>query len=52
MFAECGLGIAMGNGEDILKQQADHIVADITEDGFAEAAEYILQATPTPAEQR
>jgi hydroxymethylpyrimidine pyrophosphatase-like HAD family hydrolase len=52
MFAECGLGIAMGNGEDILKQQADHIVADITDDGFAEAAEYILQATPTPAEQR
>jgi hydroxymethylpyrimidine pyrophosphatase-like HAD family hydrolase len=48
MFAECGLGIAMGNGEDILKQQADHIVADIAEDGFAEAAEYILRTVPTP----
>ncbi|MNH50199.1 putative phosphatase [compost metagenome] len=46
MFQECGLSIAMGNGEEILKQSADHIVADIERDGFAEAADYILQGAP------
>lgn len=43
MFQECGLSIAMGNGEEILKQSADHIVSSIDQDGFAEAADYILQ---------
>jgi hydroxymethylpyrimidine pyrophosphatase-like HAD family hydrolase len=42
MFEECGLRIAMGNSEDILKQNADHVVADIDKNGFAEAANYIL----------
>lgn len=42
MFEECGLNIAMGNGEDILKQRADHVVAAIDDDGFAEAVEFIL----------
>jgi HAD superfamily hydrolase (TIGR01484 family) len=42
MFQECGLSIAMGNGEEILKRSADHIVASIDQDGFAEAADYIL----------
>jgi HAD superfamily hydrolase (TIGR01484 family) len=50
MFRECGLSIAMGNGEEILKQSADHIVASIDQDGFAEAADYILQCTLTPVE--
>jgi hydroxymethylpyrimidine pyrophosphatase-like HAD family hydrolase len=44
MFKECGLSIAMGNGEQVLKQVADHIVSDIDKDGFAEAVEYILSA--------
>lgn len=48
MFQECGLSIAMGNGEEILKQSADHIVASIDQDGFAEAADYILQSTLNP----
>jgi hydroxymethylpyrimidine pyrophosphatase-like HAD family hydrolase len=43
MFQECGLSIAMGNGEEVLKQSADHIVSSIDQDGFAEAADYILQ---------
>ena len=47
MFNECGLSIAMGNGEEILKQSADHIVADIDQDGFAEAADYILHVAPS-----
>ena len=42
MFQECGLNIAMGNGEDILKQSADHVVSDIDKDGFAEAVKLIL----------
>jgi len=44
MFKECGLSIAMGNGEQVLKQVADHVVGDIDKDGFAEAVEYILSA--------
>jgi len=44
MFKECGLSIAMGNGERVLKQVADHVVSDIDKDGFAEAVEYILSA--------
>jgi HAD superfamily hydrolase (TIGR01484 family) len=43
MFQECGLSIAMGNSEEILKQNADHIVSSIDQDGFAEAADYILR---------
>jgi len=42
MFDECGLRIAMGNGEEILKQSADHVVAAIDKDGFAEAVDIIL----------
>lgn len=48
MFEACGLGIAMGNGEEILKQCADHVVSSIDQDGFAEAANYILQGTLNP----
>lgn len=50
MFQECGLSIAMGNGEEILKQSADHIVSSIDQDGFAEAADYILQGVLSPVE--
>lgn len=50
MFQECGLSIAMGNGEEILKQSADHVVSSIDEDGFAEAADYILQGALNPVE--
>jgi HAD superfamily hydrolase (TIGR01484 family) len=50
MFQECGLSIAMGNGEEVLKQSADHIVSSIDQDGFAEAADYILQGAPKPVE--
>ena len=48
MFEECGLKIAMGNGEDILKQNANYVVGDIDKDGFAEAAEIILQGAHNP----
>lgn len=47
MFEECGLRIAMGNSDEALKKHADHVVADIAQDGFAEGANYILQAVPT-----
>lgn len=43
MFEECGLAIAMGNSEEILKQSAHHIVSHIDSDGFAEAAELIME---------
>jgi hydroxymethylpyrimidine pyrophosphatase-like HAD family hydrolase len=32
----------MGNGEDILKNSADHVVAPIDQEGFAEAIGIIL----------
>ena len=50
MFQECGLSIAMGNGEEILKLSADQIVSSIDQDGFAEAADYILQGALNPVE--
>lgn len=37
LFANAGLKIAMGNATPGLKAQADHIVADVGHDGFAEA---------------
>ena len=51
MFQECGLSIAMGNSEEILKQSADHVVAPIDQDGFAEATDYILQYTLDAVEE-
>lgn len=48
MFEACGLSIAMGNSEEVLKQSANHIVSSIDKDGFAEAADYILQSALNP----
>jgi hydroxymethylpyrimidine pyrophosphatase-like HAD family hydrolase len=48
MFEACGLSIAMGNSEEILKQSADRIVSDIDQDGFAEAVDCILQSVLDP----
>lgn len=42
MFDECGLSFAMGNASDILKSSANHVVASIENDGFAEAVDVIL----------
>jgi hydroxymethylpyrimidine pyrophosphatase-like HAD family hydrolase len=39
LFEEADLRIAMGNASERLKAAADHIVADVSEDGFAEAME-------------
>ena len=44
MFRECGLSVAMGNGEEVLKNVADHVVASIEEDGFAEAVDIIVSS--------
>lgn len=49
MIKEAGLGIAMGNAPDFVKEQADVVVSSIEEDGAAEAIErYALE----PALQR
>jgi Cof subfamily protein (haloacid dehalogenase superfamily) len=43
LFENAGLKIAMGNATDALKAQADHEVATVDEDGFAEAmARFVL----------
>jgi 5-amino-6-(5-phospho-D-ribitylamino)uracil phosphatase len=42
MFEECGLSIAMGNADAMLKEKADFVVAPIDNDGFVEAVELIL----------
>ncbi len=42
MIEYAGLGIAMGNAEDLLKGAADHITGDYLEDGVAEAVERFI----------
>lgn len=37
LFNNAGLRVAMGNATDLLKKRADHIVAPVWDDGFAEA---------------
>jgi HAD superfamily hydrolase (TIGR01484 family) len=39
LFKNAGLKVAMGNATETLKNQADHIVASVEKDGFAEAVE-------------
>lgn len=40
MFRACGLGIAMGNGTEGIKEQAQYITTDILEDGVYNAFVY------------
>lgn len=43
MFRECGIGVAMGNAEQVLKNMADYITLKNDEDGVAKFIEkYIL----------
>ncbi len=42
MIEYAGLGIAMGNAEECLKNAADHITCDYQEDGVAEAIERFI----------
>lgn len=44
MFNECGLSIAMGNGTELLKAAADHVVNSIEHDGFADVVEIIRRS--------
>ena len=45
MLQMAGLGVAMGNGTDAVKNAADRVVADMDHGGCAEAIEMILQDT-------
>lgn len=42
MLRACGLGVAMANAPDDVKQHADRTTASNTEDGVAEALKYVL----------
>ncbi|HRU41225.1 MAG TPA: HAD-IIB family hydrolase, partial [Candidatus Diapherotrites archaeon] len=42
MIEYAGLGIAMGNAEELLKRAADHVTGDYQEDGVAEAIEKFI----------
>ena len=42
MIEYAGLGIAMGNAEELLKRAADHVTGDYQEDGEAEAIEKFI----------
>ena len=45
MMQKAGLGVAMANGEEIVKQAADHVTAHNDEDGVALAIEkFVLNA--------
>ena len=41
MIQAAGVGIAMGNGVSALKEAADFVTADISEDGLKRALEYL-----------
>ena len=42
LFENAGQRIAMGNATEELKQQADHVVASVQDDGFAEAMRHFV----------
>lgn len=42
MIEKAGLGVAMGNGEDVLKQKADFITKPVEEDGFTYAIHKLI----------
>lgn len=42
LFANAALGVAMGNATERLKARAHHVVADVHQDGFAEALEQLV----------
>ena len=44
LLMAAGLAIAMGNANAALKELADHVVAGVDEDGFAEAVERFILA--------
>jgi hydroxymethylpyrimidine pyrophosphatase-like HAD family hydrolase len=41
MIEFCGIGIAMGNAEEEVKQIADWVTSDIDDDGILHAFEYV-----------
>lgn len=43
MIREAGLGIAMGNALDVVKQAADRVAPSHDEDGLAQVVEWLLQ---------
>jgi len=50
MIQLAGIGVAVGNAHQKLKDAANHVVASNDEDGVAEAVErFVLVETPTPA---
>lgn len=48
LFANAGLRVAMGNAVDELKALADHIVAPVERDGWADAMEHFVLDRPVP----
>lgn len=40
MLSACGIGIAMGNAKPVLKEIADYVTTDVTEDGLKNAFEH------------
>ena len=51
MIEMAGIGVAMGNARQALKDKADHIVADNDHDGVAEAVEkFVLASSNVPTE--
>ena len=37
MLRFAGIGVAMGNGSDLLKQKADYVTASVDDDGIEKA---------------
>jgi HAD superfamily hydrolase (TIGR01484 family) len=51
LFANASVRIAMGNATDTLKAEADHIVAPVEHDGWADAMEHFVLDAPLPKQR-
>lgn len=49
MIELAGIGVAVGNANELVKKAADHVVASNDEDGVAEAIEKFVLKQPEPA---
>ena len=41
MILQAGIGIAMGNAIDVLKQRADYVTTSVDDDGIARALRHL-----------
>ena len=48
IIQKAGIGVAMGNALDAVKESADYVTASVDEDGIAHALEHFNLISPLP----